>query len=135
VTRLSINDLLEQERASLRRMDPVAAFAAQSNGAIIIDTRIQAHRDRDGVVAGSIHMHRTTIEWECDPESGAQHPDIKGFDQLLIVMCHEGYSSSLAAATLQRLGFHRATDMIGGFEAWVEAGLHVVRDSETTTQP
>ena len=110
----------------MRRLTPdEAQEAVSAQGALIIDTRTPTDRAREGVIAGSLHMPRTVLEWACDPASGYQNPAIQDFDQALIVMCNEGYSSSLAAATLQRLGFHRATDMIGGFRAWKAAGLPV----------
>ncbi len=118
-----LNDLLAEARAQLTRLTPMEAEAAGDDGALILDTRQNTDRWQDGVICGSVHMPRTVLEWVVDPVSGHQHPMIDGFDQTLIVMCNEGYSSSLAAATLQRLGFRNATDMIGGFAAWREADL------------
>ncbi len=123
--RLTIDDLLAEARRTLVRLEPHQAAAALSAGALLLDTRQHTDRWRDGVIAGSLHTPRTVLEWVVDPSSGYQHDAISGFDQVLVVMCNEGYSSSLAAATLQRLGFARATDLIGGFAAWKAAGLAV----------
>ena len=123
--RFTINDLLVEVRAKLQRLTPHEAHQAAAAGALIIDTRTPSDRVREGVIAGSVHMPRTVLEWTCDPASGYQNSVITGFAQRLIVMCNEGYSSSLAAATLQRLGFQNATDMLGGFRAWKAAGLPV----------
>ena len=81
---------------------------------VVLDTRTPTDRDRFGVIAGSVHAPRTVLEWAVDPASGYHHPAVRGFDQRLVVVCHEGYSSSLAAQSLRRLGFHRATDLVGG---------------------
>jgi len=125
--RTTIHELLEETRRGLVRLTPVEAAAAMAEGALLIDTRTNDDRARDGAVPGAALISRTTLEWRVDPASGYQDPRITGFDQPLIVMCNEGYSSSLAAATLQRLGFKRATDLIGGFRAWRDAGLPVER--------
>ncbi len=121
--RFDVVDLMTEARSGLRRLSPTQAQAAVQQGALILDTRQDTDRWSNGVVPGSIHLPRTVLEWRVDPASGHQHPQIIGFDQRLIVMCNEGYSSSLAAHTLQRLGFANATDMIGGFAAWWLAGL------------
>lgn len=121
--RFDILDLMAEARTGLCRLTPTQAQAAVQQGALILDTRQDTDRWADGVIAGSIHLPRTVLEWRVDPTFGVQHPKITGFDQTLIVVCNEGYSSSLAAHTLQRLGFVNATDMIGGFAAWRLAGL------------
>jgi rhodanese-related sulfurtransferase len=123
--RFTVNDLLAEARRGLRRLTPAEALAAQAAGALIVDTRPAGDIARDGAIPGAVNFPRTVLEWRVDPASGYQHPAVTGFDQPIIVVCHEGYSSSLAAATLQRLGFHRATDLIGGFKAWRAAGLPV----------
>jgi rhodanese-related sulfurtransferase len=124
--RFTLDDLVAEARASLVRLTPHEARAAQANGALIIDTRMITDRERFGTIADSIHAPRTKLEWIVDPVSGYSNERIQGFDQHLIVMCDGGFSSSIAAATLQRLGFGHATDIIGGFFAWRDEGLPTV---------
>ncbi len=104
-------------------MTPEQARVEVVAGALILDTRQNTDRWENEVIAGSLHTPRTVLEWVVDPVSGFRNPFITSFDQILIVMCNEGYSSSLAAYNLQRIGFSRATDMVGGFAGWCAAGL------------
>jgi rhodanese-related sulfurtransferase len=123
----SISQLLEAARARLERLDPHELFAVlHDSDVVVLDTRTPTDRDRFGCIPGSIHSPRTLIEFMVDPDWGYQHPSIVGFDQQLVVVCNGGFSSSLAAATLQDMGFHRATDLIGGVQAWAESGLTLV---------
>ena len=124
--RFTLNDLVAEARSTLVRLTPAECRAAQRNGALIIDTRMITDRERFGTVEDSIHAPRTKLEWIIDPVSGYSDERIRGFDQHLIVMCDGGFSSSIAAATLQRLGFANATDMIGGFFAWRDDNLPTV---------
>jgi rhodanese-related sulfurtransferase len=119
---VGIDDLLEQSRAGLQRLTPDAARAAVEQGAVIVDMRPVNQRRDAGVVPGAVVVCRNVLEWRADPSSG--HSDARLVGRQLIVMCAEGYSSSLAAASLQAIGLH-ATDMVGGFEAWRDAGLPV----------
>ncbi len=132
--RFTVRALLAEARAQLTRVTPEQAFAALRAGALILDTRCDAERAREGVIPGSLHTPLSQIQWLVDPASGYQHPAIEGFDQTLIVVCNEGYSSSLAAASLKRLGFVNATDMDGGFRGWKAAGLPVC-PPENNPQP
>jgi len=125
----SIDEILATARQRLRRLDPVGAHAAMRSGALLVDIRTAAQRTAQGLVPDAVHIERTVLEWRLDPRSDARIPQATGFDLHLIVMCSEGYSSSLAAASLQDLGLHRATDMAGGFIAWAEAGLPVLPGS------
>jgi rhodanese-related sulfurtransferase len=118
-----IERMLEQDRSLLHRLEPGEAVEAVRNGGVIVDIRSHEQRAANGVVPGSLRVHRNVLEWRVDPSSGWWDERFGAFDGPLIVMCQEGYSSSMAAATLQRLGFTRATDMVGGFEAWAGAGL------------
>jgi rhodanese-related sulfurtransferase len=118
-----IERMLEQDRSLLHRLEPGEAVEAVRNGGVIVDIRSHEQRVANGVVPGSLRVHRNVLEWRVDPSSGWWDERFGAFDGPLIVMCQEGYSSSMAAATLQRLGFTRATDMVGGFEAWAGAGL------------
>jgi rhodanese-related sulfurtransferase len=127
MTRKTIDQLLAEARARLERLEPPDALAAQETGALLIDTRSGDERSRDGVIPGALHIPRTVLEWRLDPETERAHrsPYVDGLDRQLVVVCSHGYSSSLAAATLQELGFSRATDVVGGFVAWKEQGLPV----------
>ena len=123
----TIDQLLERARARLRRLDPREAAAAMAGGALLVDTRSAAQRAEQGEVPGAIVIERNVLEWRLDPASPHRIPEVAGYDQPIVVMCAEGYGSSLAAASLQDLGLHRATDLVGGFEAWARAGLPVRR--------
>jgi len=89
-----------------------------ASGALIIDIRPADQRQRDGELPGAIVIDRNVLEWRLDPTSPHRLPIATGHDVRLILVCNEGYSSSLAAATLQELGLQRATDLVGGFQAW-----------------
>jgi rhodanese-related sulfurtransferase len=123
--RRTIHDLLAEARARYRRLEPDEAHAAMQAGALLVDTRTDTQRRRDGEIPGALVIDRTVLEWRVDPASGATHPDISGLDTPLILLCAQGYSSSLAVATLLDLGAGSVTDVIGGFEAWRVAGLPV----------
>jgi rhodanese-related sulfurtransferase len=121
----SIDRLLQEARRDWARLEPAEAAAAMRDGALLIDTRPAFQRDRDGEISGAIVVDRNVLEWRLDPTSPHRIPEISDQDQTVIVICNEGYSSSLAAATLHRLGLRRATDVIGGFQAWRSSGLPV----------
>jgi rhodanese-related sulfurtransferase len=128
-----IDELLERARARLKRVDPAAARTAIDAGAVLIDIRAESQRERDGVVPGSVFIARNVLEWRCDPDGSHNDARVADPERPLIVMCNEGYQSSLAAATLQELGHADATDLDGGFQAWRAAGLPVAplrRDAE-----
>jgi rhodanese-related sulfurtransferase len=126
VSRKTVDDLLAEARARLARVDPEQARDAVEAGAVLVDIRSQPQRERDGVVPGAIYHPRNVLEWRADPSSDANDPAIAGdLDRQVIVMCDAGFASSLAAATLQDLGFTHATDLAGGFQAWRAAGLPV----------
>jgi rhodanese-related sulfurtransferase len=123
--RKTINDLLAEARARLKRLEPEQARAAIDAGALLVDIRSEAQRAADGTVPGSLFFPRNVLEWRLDPASGHADPRVAGPEAEVILMCNEGYQSSLAAVTLQDLGFARATDLVGGFQAWRAAGLPV----------
>jgi rhodanese-related sulfurtransferase len=125
MSRTSIDELLERARAGLVRVSPSQARAALEHGASLIDIRADNQIAQDGVVPGALVIGRNVLEWRLDPDSAHRHPAAPSTDAHVIVMCNEGYQSSLAAATLQQLGFSRATDLDGGFQAWRAAGLPV----------
>lgn len=120
-----IDELLERSRAVLDRVSPADLEAEMAAGAFVVDTRPVAQRDRDGELPGSVVIDRNVLEWRVTPTSDVCLPGIDE-NTRLIVVCNEGYSSSLAAATLRELGLSRATDLDGGFQAllvhWAEAG-------------
>lgn len=123
--RTTIDELLAQARASLDRVEPHEARDAIRSGAVLIDIRSESQRAADGVVPDAIWIARNVLEWRCDPSCQARDDRIADIERHVIVMCDGGYQSSLAAATLQQLGFRRATDLAGGFQAWRAAGLPV----------
>jgi rhodanese-related sulfurtransferase len=124
--RRTINDVLADARARLDRLEPAQAQReVAEEDALIVDVRSEHQRQRDGAVPGALHVPRNVLEWRLDPDSGAADPRIGGLERRIVVMCHEGYQSSLAAAGLRELGFERATDLAGGFHAWRAAGLPV----------
>jgi len=127
VTRTTIDDLLSRARSRLDRLTPDDALAAQRAGALIVDTRSSDERARSGVIPGSIHIPLSVLPWRLDPaaDPAYRNPVVDGLDQRLVIVCAHGYSSSLAAALLQELGFANATDLEGGFEAWRAGGLPV----------
>lgn len=119
----SIDDLLDEARARLRRVGPAEAAHAVERGALLVDIRPQWQRDADGEIPGALLIERNHLEWRLDPSSDARIPEAVDHDVEIVIVCSEGYSSSLAAASLQDLGLHRATDLDGGFLAWRAAGL------------
>jgi rhodanese-related sulfurtransferase len=120
---VTLDDLLRRASESIDRLAPDEAYEEARTGALIVDIRSELSRERDGIVPGSLHIPRTVLEWRVAPGGAWRNAAISGPDQRLIVMCDHGYSSVLAAATLAELGFTRAADVIGGFEAWRDAGL------------
>ena len=122
----TIDELLAEARARLERVTPHEAAARVAAGAVLVDIRPAAQRRREGEVPGSLVVERNVLEWRFDPASDARLPQASGYDVDVIVLCSEGYTSSLAADALQSSGLHRATDVVGGFLAWVAAGLPTI---------
>ncbi|MGH3567272.1 MAG: rhodanese-like domain-containing protein [Pseudonocardia sp.] len=114
----TIDDLLAAARARLDRVDPHRAAALMADGAILVDTRPGWQRAEEGELPGALLVERNHLEWRLDPTSDARIPAAVDHDVVWIIACSEGYSSSLAAASLQDLGLRRATDLAGGFQAW-----------------
>lgn len=121
----SVDELLESARARLHRLSPEEAAAARRRGALLVDTRPLQQRREEGEIPGALLIERNVLEWRLDPTSDARIDTVVDHDVEVIVVCSAGYASSLAAASLQDLGLHRATDVIGGFQAWRDAGLPV----------
>jgi rhodanese-related sulfurtransferase len=129
VARTTIAELLADARRRLTRLNPAKARQAMRAGAVLIDIRSDSQIARDGSIAGALVIPRNILEWRLDPASQHRHPHAPQLDDHVILLCDEGYQSSLAAATLQQLGFARATDVEGGFQAWRAAGLPVEQPS------
>jgi rhodanese-related sulfurtransferase len=121
----SIDELLDDARRTLDRVEPGEAAAAVAAGALLVDTRPVAQRAADGEIPGALIIDRNVLEWRLDPGSEHRVSEVDGYDQRIILVCNEGFASSLAAATLQQLGLRNATDLVGGFQAWRAAGLPV----------
>ena len=123
-----VDALLADARSRLARVTPTQALEElESSDAVLVDIRPEAQRAVHGAVPPSLPVlviERNVLEWRLDPRSDARVPEAS-YDRRVIVLCQEGYQSSLAAATLQSLGIHRATDVVGGFDAWVSDGLPV----------
>jgi len=122
----NVDALLESARARIQRLTPSEAAARQLDGALLVDTRPEAQRRRDGAIPGALVIERNVLEWRLDPTSDARVPEALP-DVEVIVVCNEGYSSSLAAVSLLDVGVARASDLVGGFQAWRAAGLPVLR--------
>jgi rhodanese-related sulfurtransferase len=122
---VTVDELLAQARSRLERLEPEAAGRAMAAGAVLVDIRVESQRAADGVVPDAVYIPRNVLEWRCDPASES-HDERVPSDRQVILMCDEGYQSSLAAVTLRDLGVD-ATDLDGGFQAWLAAGLPVRR--------
>ena len=123
--RRTLDALLNDARSRIERLEPAEAYAALADGALLVDIRPDGVREREGIVPGSLHVPRTVLEWRLAPDSPWRNPHVGPLDTQVVLMCDHGCSSILAAATLVDLGFSRAGDVIGGFEAWRDAGLPV----------
>jgi rhodanese-related sulfurtransferase len=115
---VTVDDLLARARSRLRRVEPEDLQAQLERGAVLVDIRSDSQRAADGVVEEALFIPRNVLEWRCDPSSPWRDPAVSDPGRRLILMCDEGYQSSLAAATLQELGLPEATDLVGGFQAW-----------------
>ncbi len=119
----TIDEILSAARERLRRLTPPQAFGELADGAMLVDIRPAAQRASEGEIPGALVVERNVLEWRFDPACGARLESVTGYDHCVIVFCSEGYTSSLAAASLQDLGLSRATDIAGGFRAWARCGL------------
>jgi len=126
----TIDELLATVRARIGRVHPTEVPARVAAGALLVDTRPWEQRSRDGAVPGAVVVDRNVLEWRLDPASPHRIPQVTGYDLEVVVLCNEGYSSSLVADTLRSLGLIGAVDVIGGFVAWAAAGLPVVAATE-----
>jgi rhodanese-related sulfurtransferase len=124
----SADDLLAESRSALIRLSPADARRAAERGAALIDIRSDSQRTTDGVIPSAVFVPRNVLEWRLDPRSEHRDSKLARDDRLLILICNEGFQSSLAAATVRGFGLD-ATDVVGGFRAWRDAGLPVVRSA------
>ncbi|GAA0575629.1 rhodanese-like domain-containing protein [Streptomyces crystallinus] len=123
---LGIDELLDRVRAGLDRVEAQEAHeAARAGEALLVDIRYAALRERDGLIPGALVVERNELEWRLDPQGSHRAPEATSHDLRVVVICNEGYASSLAAVSLRQLGLHRATDLVGGFQAWRAEGLPV----------
>jgi rhodanese-related sulfurtransferase len=122
---LTVDDLLAEARDGLPRLSPDEAAAAAGRGAVLVDIRPHAFRAAEGEIAGALVVERNVLEWRFAPTGDWRLPQA-GADVEVVVFCTEGYTSSLAAHALRRLGVHRAADLTGGFRAGKDAGLPTV---------
>jgi rhodanese-related sulfurtransferase len=118
-----IGEVLAQARERLERVGPQQAYDAAQAGALLVDIRPAAQRAAEGQLPGALVVERNVLEWRLDPASDARLPEAGDYDRQVIIVCSEGYASSLAAASLQDLGLANATDLAGGFRAWAGSGL------------
>ena len=125
--RKSVELLVSEARARLRRVDARRTARLLGEGALVVDIRPAAQRAQEGEIPGATIIERNVLEWRLDPASKHRLAVIDGYEQPIVVVCSEGYASSLAAAALQDLGLVHATDLVGGFQAWAAAGLPVRR--------
>jgi rhodanese-related sulfurtransferase len=123
VTRLSVDELLEAARAGLVRVTAEELSGEMGAGALVVDIRPVEQRQRDGELPGAVVIQRNVLEWRLDPKSPDRITQASDHDGRIVLVCDEGYASSLAAATLQQLGLHRATDLVGGYQAWLAANV------------
>jgi rhodanese-related sulfurtransferase len=114
----NIDAFLRRARRGLDRVQPAELESGRAAGALVIDTRPVEQRMRDGELPGAVVIDRNVLEWRLDPTCPHHIPEASDPNLRIIVVCNEGFSSSLAAATLRQIGLHRATDLAGGFQAW-----------------
>jgi rhodanese-related sulfurtransferase len=125
----TVDEMLAEARSRLTRIGPLEAAARAAAGAVLVDIRPAAQRAEEGEVPGALVVERNVLEWRFDPASDARLEFVDGYDLDVVVLCSEGYTSSLAADSLRALGLHRATDVVGGFRAWAAVGLPVTEQS------
>ncbi|MDT5108735.1 MAG: hypothetical protein QOH27_3423 [Mycobacterium sp.] len=118
-----VDAVLERARARLVRLEARDVPHALSRGALLVDIRPAAQRAREGEVPAALVIERNVLEWRCDPTSDARLPEAAGDDVEWVILCSEGYTSSLAAAALLDLGLHRSTDVVGGYQALKSTGV------------
>jgi rhodanese-related sulfurtransferase len=128
----SIENMLAEARSTLQRVAAEDLDGVQGAGALVVDIRPVEQRQRDGPLPGAVVIDRNVLEWRLDPASPHRSAAVTGYDQHIVIVCNEGFSSSLAAATLQRLGLWRATDLVGGYQAWLATRSKLFRPAGAT---
>src|SRR5215213_2847819 len=123
--RMGVDEVLAASRVGVDRLTPEQTVTAMRRGALLVDTRTESQRREQGELPGALVIDRTVLEWRLDPACPYRIKEAVGYDLQVVVVCRQGYSSSLAAASLRSIGLHRATDLVGGVEAWLAAGLPV----------
>ena len=123
----SADSLVDDARRSIERVSPQEAQARAKQGALLVDIRPERQRREHGEVPGALIIERNVLEWRLDPNGEYKLPEATSHEREVLILCQQGYASSLAAASLTALGYTRAGDVIGGFDAWVAAGLPSVR--------
>lgn len=131
----AISRLLEESRRSLQRVEPSHLAEAVAHGALVVDIRPVEQRERDGELPGALVVERNVLEWRLDPSSPHRLPLADDPERRIVLVCNEGYASSLAAHTLTRLGLRNATDLVGGYQAWLAEVAEVEAAADTTTPP
>ena len=130
-----IDSVLARARERLTRLDPVEVPDALARGAVLVDIRPAAQRAFEGPLPGALVIERNVLEWRCDPTSQSRLPQATGDDVEWVVVCSQGYTSSLAAAALQDLGLYRATDVVGGYQALARTGVPATAGSPASPGP
>jgi rhodanese-related sulfurtransferase len=120
-----IDRVLERARRQVRRVTPEQAMTEMASGALLVDTRTETQRAKQGEIPGALAIDRNVLEWRLDPTSPWRIPEATDRDVRVIVLCAQGFSSTLAALSLQELGLKNVSDVEGGFEAWTAAGMPV----------
>lgn len=128
----AIDEFLSRARAGVDRVRPEDLASEVAAGAIVIDLRPPGQRERDGPLTGAVVVDRNVLEWRLDPTSSHRLPFATDPDARYVLVCNEGYSSSLAAATLRELGLRRATDLVGGYQAWASTAAGSASRSPST---
>ena len=123
----SADSLVDEARRAIERVTVREAHALHGQGALLVDIRPEKQRLEHGEVPGALIIERNVLEWRLDPNGDHHIPEVTTYDRPVLILCQQGYASSLAAASVAALGYTRAADVIGGFEAWVEAGLPSTR--------
>jgi rhodanese-related sulfurtransferase len=130
----TVEEMLAEAQGQIDRLSAAAAHAAAQEGAILIDIRPVEQRQRDGLVPGATVVDRNVLEWRLDPRGGHRNPALARLDCRIILICSEGYQSSLAVATLRQFGLH-ACDVIDGVQGWMAAGLPLEPTAALSTAP
>jgi rhodanese-related sulfurtransferase len=131
---ITVDQLLREARSELTRLSPSDADRRCRDGAVLIDIRSEGQISRDGEIPGAVFISRNVLEWRLDPNCPDRIPQLAGRERLLVLICNQGYQSSLAAANLRRFGVD-ATDVVGGFQAWRQAGLPIEPAAEAGAAP